>query len=343
MSTAEARLIAPTIPSQFVFDALAPRIQMGDDIEPLLLRAGLDLAELKAQGSRVSVLDYARLIELIILDSNDGFLGFLEEPIPVRAFSVVATQLAAVDNVQQLLTHMNRFYALFSDQFSWQIETKDEQCCIRLLFDERQGFDYRFIYQSLLLVAIRLIHWFVGEQVDLIRVCFTFSEANVGQHLHYLFGAPVQFLQCENAIYLPNEVMTLNCTCTLDQVQVMLRDSRRMMLVQNAVQPFTQQVRRALILNREQGWLSVEEIAQGMHLSTNQLWRKLKKEQTSFLEIRDDLKRDYALSLLRDRDLRVGEVAERLGFSEVSSFNKAFLKWVGIPPSQYRAQLEFPD
>ncbi len=69
------------------------------------------------------------------------------------------------------------------------------------------------------------------------------------------------------------------------------------------------------------------------------LWRKLKKEDTSFLDIRDQIKRDWALLLLEEPTYTVEQVADTLRYSDVSAFRKAFKKWTGLQPARYRAEL----
>ena len=76
-----------------------------------------------------------------------------------------------------------------------------------------------------------------------------------------------------------------------------------------------------------------------LNMNPNQLWRKLKKEGSSFLDIRDQIKRDWALVLLEDPENTVEMVADLLRYSDVSAFRKAFKKWTGMQPVQYRSKL----
>jgi AraC-like DNA-binding protein len=55
-----------------------------------------------------------------------------------------------------------------------------------------------------------------------------------------------------------------------------------------------------------------------------------------FTAIRDDLRRQRALLLLDNRALSIGEIATRLGYSELPNFTRAFRKWTGVTPVAYR-------
>lgn len=335
----EDKHLAPTIPGEFVFHALEAFRHRGRNHETLLGELGFDSKRLSLPGYRVSVIDYATLIERIIVELNDGFAGFIDDDIPVKAFSVYASQLAGCENVTQMIQQLNRFYALFTDQF--RIEIVDEQPIAKLVlhFDETQDFDYQFIYQSILIMLVRMISWFVGMDIRFEGVQFSFPRTHLDKHLHYLFDCPITYGASYNEIHLDAELLTIPCSTTLKQVSAMLKDSRWMMLISHKSKPFTREVRKALILHREKGWLSVADIAERMSLSKNLLWRKLKKENTSFLQIRDEVKRDYVLSLMNHHELSVSDIAIKTGFADVSSFNKAFTKWTGQSPSKYRRSL----
>ncbi|MGK8984271.1 AraC family transcriptional regulator ligand-binding domain-containing protein [Pseudomonas aeruginosa] len=335
-TSAASQLLAPTIPVEFVFDALQACPARGADVTQLLTQAGLALLQPPTPGDRVSVVDYSRLLRLIIERLDDSFLGFLDRPVPPKAFAVFASQLVACDNAAQAITQLNRFYKLFSDQFYLEVLEQPEHSVIRLHFRQTQSFDYRFIQQSLLIVVLRLIHWLIGKVIQPEAVHFTFAKNHLHPHLHYLFGGPLHYASPYNELHFAHGVLQVPCATTQAQVEVMVRDSQRMMLINHRPAPFTHAVRKILLLHSGRAWLSAVEVAASLQLSPNLLWRKLKREQTSFQEIRDALKRDLSLSLLTNDQLTLDDIAARVGFAEASSFHKAFSKWTGFSPSTYR-------
>jgi AraC-like DNA-binding protein len=80
------------------------------------------------------------------------------------------------------------------------------------------------------------------------------------------------------------------------------------------------------------------EVAKQLHLSTRTLKRKLAEHGTTFSTIRDDLRRQRALLLLDNRGLSIGEIAGRLGYTELPNFTRAFRKWTGMTPLAYRTR-----
>lgn len=86
------------------------------------------------------------------------------------------------------------------------------------------------------------------------------------------------------------------------------------------------------------GFPALGEVARQLGVSTRTLKRKLSGHGTSFSAILDDVRRHRALLLLDNRELSVGEVATRLGYTEVPNFTRAFKRWTGKTPAAYRGR-----
>ena len=82
-----------------------------------------------------------------------------------------------------------------------------------------------------------------------------------------------------------------------------------------------------------------ERIAQTLHLSLRSLQRHLSEEGGSYEQVLADTRRDLAQNHLREDDCSISEVAYLLGFADSSSFSRAFKRWTGQSPSQYRDSL----
>jgi AraC-like DNA-binding protein len=92
---------------------------------------------------------------------------------------------------------------------------------------------------------------------------------------------------------------------------------------------------RALLAESD-GTLALDDVAKQLRISPRTIKRKLAERGTTFSEIRDDLRRQRALLLLDNRELSVGDIAARLGYSELPNFTRAFRKWTGRTPLAYR-------
>jgi AraC-like DNA-binding protein len=80
-------------------------------------------------------------------------------------------------------------------------------------------------------------------------------------------------------------------------------------------------------------------IAALLHMSARTLQHRLERQGTSFQQVIEDLRRDLACAYLEDRSRSIGEVSYLVGFASVSNFSRAFRRWTGLAPAEYRRAL----
>ncbi|NMO23072.1 helix-turn-helix transcriptional regulator, partial [Pyxidicoccus fallax] len=103
---------------------------------------------------------------------------------------------------------------------------------------------------------------------------------------------------------------------------------------------FVQRVRDAIRASLREGPPQVGEVAQQLHVSLRTLQRRLAEHGTAFQDEVDAVRRELAFQYLKDPHLGVSEVAFLLGYSELSTFDRAFKRWTGLTPRVWREGLE---
>lgn len=101
----------------------------------------------------------------------------------------------------------------------------------------------------------------------------------------------------------------------------------------------THQARQVLCRLLPQGEPRREVVAQALHLSQRTLQRRLQEEGTSYQQLLDDTRRELAEQYLAQVSLTLLEIAYLLGFADPSNFFRAFRRWFGETPGEYRARL----
>lgn len=93
---------------------------------------------------------------------------------------------------------------------------------------------------------------------------------------------------------------------------------------------------RTWLETRLQSDPDIGTMAEALGYSRRTLTRRLREEATSFLQIKDQLRRALALQLLIATHLPVEVIADRVGFADLTTFHRAFKKWTGTTPLAYR-------
>jgi AraC-like DNA-binding protein len=114
----------------------------------------------------------------------------------------------------------------------------------------------------------------------------------------------------------------------------------RMLLRSNPVEDsYSARVRRVLIEQMREDGPGIEQVAEHLSLSVRSLQMRLKDEGNTYQQILNSVRKQMAMACLREPRVRKSEIAQLLGFSEISVFSRTFKKWTGKSPSEYQASL----
>jgi AraC-like DNA-binding protein len=95
---------------------------------------------------------------------------------------------------------------------------------------------------------------------------------------------------------------------------------------------------RSLLAQSDERLPTLEEVATALHVSTRTLKRRLQEEGRNFRALVDHVLEARATQMLQDEGLSVSEVAFRLGYNDVSNFSRAFRRWTGQSPSDFKKE-----
>lgn len=145
------------------------------------------------------------------------------------------------------------------------------------------------------------------------------------------FGSPTNWLRFPAAL-LDASLNPVHATDSDVLKQLARRLSRR-----NQQLPLSDRARQMIYREMSEGRVSQEHIARELGVSGRTLRRKLAEEGISFQELLDDCRMRFAtLEFRTRRGVSLSEMALRLGYSEHSTFSRAFSRWAGMAPQQYR-------
>jgi AraC-like DNA-binding protein len=95
-------------------------------------------------------------------------------------------------------------------------------------------------------------------------------------------------------------------------------------------------VQESIVAHLPSGEVNKHQVSKSLHMSTRTLQRRLQEEGSSFVEILNETRRELALQYIQDDSLPLKEVSYLLGYSNSTTFSKAFKRWTGKKPSEAR-------
>lgn len=190
-------------------------------------------------------------------------------------------------------------------------------------------------------LVLALIHWLEPYHRPMpIRVEFTYPEPENTARLARLFGPDLVFSARTNALVFCPSIAELPLP-TADEALDALHAERAQHMAHEILNgSVAARVRRLLMeLIAAQARPTLPDIAERLGLSPRSLQNALDREDTHFKAIADDCRLRLAHDYLRRSTRSIKYIATTLGFNDQSSFHKACLRWFGMSPNRYRADL----
>lgn len=148
-----------------------------------------------------------------------------------------------------------------------------------------------------------------------------------------IFGENILYNQKNNKIVFPSSFLQMkNTEADIYIKNILINHAEK--LQENFCEPtnFSDTVKKHILANLSSGNISIHNIASELNISRQTLYRKLKSEEKTFQDLLDNVRMTLAEEYVSLKSYTMSEVAFILGFSEVSSFYRAFKRWFGYGP-----------
>jgi AraC-like DNA-binding protein len=335
-STAEPGTIA------ICFVAAALRSVHGRDLnaDELLAKVGLSSSLLQVPQARVSAKHYGALWRAIAAALDDEFFGQDSRRMKVGSFAMLCHSVLSCKTLGQALDRSLRFYALILDDISGSAERDAKEA--RIVLHEAPGVSQRvFAHELLLMLLYGVSCWLVGRRIPILRTEFSYAEPAHSAEYRLMYCTDLRFNRPNTLLAFEASYLDLPVVQDERSAKEFLRTAPESILLKyKNGSSLTARVRRRLRQFLPGTVPDFEEVAQQMGVTPATMRRRLHEEGESYQSIKDQLRRDLAISYLSHSSRSVMDIALELGFTERSAFHRAFRKWTGASPGEFRRTLQ---
>jgi AraC-like DNA-binding protein len=310
----------------------------GLDVERCFRELGLDYGLLNDPGARYPDEAIIQLWEMLIRESRDPCVGLhLAEywhATTLHALGFAWMASATLKEAFERLVRYNRFLS-HSQDYTF----RETEADFRFTLQEARA-PYHFPaqdYDASFSVLMTLCQAIYGEDFAPLRVDFMHAAPDCVEEYLKRFRAPVVFDTKKNTFYIDKQTALKSLASANAELARINEAVVSDYLDQIKQGDLSRRVRNRIIEQMPSGHFSQESIASALHMSQRTLQRKLQDEGTNYKELLNDTRRELAARYMENSDSQVSEVAYLLGFSEVGNFTRAFKRWTGVAPTEYRA------
>jgi AraC-like DNA-binding protein len=311
--------------------------EAGFNVDALLARAGIEPALLTTPGARLSQDRFSQLISVLTKSTRDELWLLCSRPIKPGTFRMMCRLLIRCGSLREAIRIGCQFYHLITDDFVLRLAegTNDASLYLtdRISGPERS----RMLNGAILLFAYGLMCWLAGKRLPLITVHYKFQEEPFSSELEPFYRAPILFNQSRTEIRFDVALLDLPIMPDEERLGRFLASMPNALLLRYRDDSSIAERVKSILRRHIKRALSLEDIASMLAMSTQTLRRRLLEEENcGFQEIKDRVRRDLAIHLIERSSLSLEEVGLSLGFSELSTFHRAFRRWTGSTPGEYR-------
>lgn len=331
-----AKTSAITVPIRSALGLIGAAEAQGIATDELLSRAAIDRSLLGIARARISLKQFSRLYAGIVSALEDEGLGLFGVPVRPGATETFCRVGATTSTFGDCLQVVARACNVAMGGFRVECVTGDGELQIR--FSERRPDSEKSLlaYEITLLSIYAVMSWLTGQRLPLAGADFPCAPPRHRFELRALLAGPVRFNQLCGALRFPEQAGALHIVRNADEIPRFIRRAPASFFEALLVGDSLAADVRRVLQQALPTLLSLPQVAEQLAVSPRTLHRKLEAGGASFQQIKDGLRRDMALHLLARGATPLKQIATSLGFSDQSTFQRAFAQWTGLAPGEYR-------
>jgi AraC-like DNA-binding protein len=309
-------------------------IAYGHDPRPIFSQEGVDYDMISKPGRRISF----RTIDNLWAKATD----LIEDPcFGLRSaefwhpsnFNALGYAFLASSTLREALIRLSRYARMISGTADFRLEETTKGLTFTMSDSLRHHHARAVFAMANVMSGCRLNY---GEELRPVAVSFILSEPSCAEKILLFFKAPVHFSSESDSITLAIADVDLKLPSGNPHL-VRINDNIMInYLAKLDHEDITHRVKAAIIDHLPSGNVTHEKISNSLAMSVRSLQRKLHQSGITFRDLLDSTREDLARQYVTDQSVELTETAFLLGFSEHSSFSRAFKRWTGHSPKEVR-------
>ena len=315
----------------------------GGDVASVVEAANLTLDELSRPESRVPLRKFVTLIEAASRFTGDDCFGaHLGEICGLDELGLPGYLATFAPTVEDALTSFSAYYYLLGDATDVRFETRQGESSFTYRVLDPESWPRRQDAEQVLTMIVFLLRSWIGLKFRPSLVSFEHDEPADAAEIGRIVGCPVRFAAGTNSVRF-DAAFAAHRNPRADErlfrllswfAQKVMGESRS----NGQALTFREQVLASIDTCENLGTASTHSVSRALGLEARTFQRRLAAENTSFRELFEVYREQRAGRLLAESSLGEKEIAARLGFASINSFIRAFRRWYGVTPGQYRAR-----
>ena len=319
---------------------LALLTNAGVDVDGFLQDVSIDSAKVTRSNERINLAVYDRIQEKAMEVLDDPALGLhMGERTSPSALGLLGHLLISAPTILESFRLFFKYHRIVSDSEPSELSVDGDYATLTYDYPRSTAVCNRIRAEFGLVQVGNLGRSMLGVDLNAVEVRFEHPPTDYLSEYERIFKAPILFNQPKTQIVFPVDILQRRLLHADATMHALLMEEADKQLEQlQGRKTIADEVEQFLLHTMEDRKPTINRVAEHFGINERTLRRKLESQETSFSELLGKVQCKYAKNLLKDTEVPVESIAERLQFSEPSAFYRAFKRWTGLTPSEYREQ-----
>ena len=338
---------APIYPTHSVSMISAILVQQGKHVCKLLQSCNINGSGPFALSGRVTLKQLKHFIEGAVTISTEAGDGLLAgRSVSYGGLGVYGLGMRGCQSHHDFCLFAERYQLLIGPLAEGWHEVDDDRVTwffFPILALDKESSEYQLSLEFQIVATFAIFRELFGSKFRLRQVTFRFDAPAHAKLYEDIFDCDVLFGQLNNSFSYHAGLCSHKDNAAQALIMPQIIDYCEHALSKTLINGDIKKKIQLILLAQSGTFPDIESISAMLSMHSRTLRRRLKLAHTSYRKILLEIRRDRALEYLQETYLTYLEIATRLGFSDVSSFRKAFQKWTGRPPSYYRDPIRWQE
>jgi len=321
------------------YPAVLTRLMIQKGVASHLLFEGTSFSESKLESpdTLVSLNEYLTLITNAKKYSDEPTLGLqLGEALGVTTHGMMGIAAMSCKTFGEAIETASRYFVTRFPAISVAYEKLEHSNTFTLKDNANLGTNKQFIIESVFASIYTIAKFLIGDNAEYFITEFTTPPPTYLSNYEKIFGNNCRFERIENRMTCNAKLWPMPLKFFDPSMRKIAIDKCDAELQELKIKGGIRQQVKDALHQEKQGFPSIDTLARTLNLSPRTISRKLKLENTSFQEILDEERKCQAINYLTKTELSITQISHELNFSDSAYFSRAFKKWTGQLPSNFR-------
>lgn len=307
------------------------------DIDAFLRSLGIDPVKVQSPDTRLPIETYLRIQDEAARYVDDPYFGLhMGEYAEAGSWSILGYMMMNCETLGEAFQKSARYHRIIGNLIEGKATLRLNKIKVALVTPPHAPKMSRHCFEATISSSVRMMRTLTGEEINPLEVTFSYPEPESTAEYERVFRCPVLFDQKETGFVI--NIGILNKPILYANPELLghfERYAQAYLAEMDRQDEHTRAVTKIILSRLDDEGLTIKKVAKEMSVSVRTLQYRLKGEGVVFTDLLKDVRENLAKKYLC-KDYTVEEITYLLGFSEPSVFRKAFKKWSGVTPSEYR-------